>query len=87
MYNILVRIVGRFAPIVTLPVAVVLGIIGYTLESKFSSKSTGYQKSVNEERMERLLSESSGSSSEISQKDHGKYNKTMFERNDASDLK
>ncbi len=86
MYNILVRIVGRYAPIVTLPVAVVLGFIGYTLESNFSSRHTSQnEKSVNEERLERLLNENN--STQNTQENHGKFNKTIFYKNDPAALK
>lgn len=56
MYQILVRIIGRYAPIVTLPVAVILGGIGYMLESslrKGPPPSNG--ESTIKEREDRLL--------------------------------
>ena len=85
MYNILLRVVGRWAPIVTLPVAVVLGFIGYTLESNLSSRYTIQDKSVNEERIERLLSTSGEVKPE--KVDHGKLNNTIFYKNDPTNLK
>ena len=56
MFQILIRFIGRYAPIVTLPVAVVLGGIGYMLESSFrkgSAPSNG--ESTIKEREDRLL--------------------------------
>jgi hypothetical protein len=89
MFQILVRVVGRYAPIVTLPVAVVLGFIGYTIESNFSSRHTIQQeKSINEERLERLLKENNDTHNDTTNNtDHGKFGKTIFNRNDPTALK
>ena len=51
MSHVFVRIISRYIPIITFPVAVVLGFIGYNLEGQFSNKSTPYlDHSINEER-------------------------------------
>ena len=56
MSQIFVRLVARYAPIITFPVAVILGFIGYNIESSVSSKSTPYMDhSINEERELRLI--------------------------------
>lgn len=77
--NVILRVVGRYAPIVTFPVAVVLGFIGYTLESHISSRQTpSLQRSINEEREERLLSQAQNETQK---------SKNIFERNDPKQLK
>ena len=58
MYQILVRYIGRYAPIVTFPIAVVLGIIGYNLESVLITKqrpTIEEEKGITQEREDRLL--------------------------------
>jgi hypothetical protein len=86
MFQILVRIVGRYAPIVTLPVAVVLGFIGYTIESNISSRhTTQKEKSINEERLERLLNENNETDNKYI--DNRKFGKTIFYKNDPTALK
>ena len=58
MYQILVRYIGRYAPIVTFPVAVILGIIGYNLESVLIPKKKAAieeEKGITQEREDRLL--------------------------------
>lgn len=79
MYQILVRVVSRYAPVITFPVAVVLGFIGYSLENKFSSKKTPYlETSIEEERLKRLLNEKETIPQQPA---------TIFERNNPSKLK
>jgi hypothetical protein len=83
MYQVLIRVVARYAPIVTLPVAVVLGFIGYTLESQFSSRNTpSLGQSINEQREDRLINEDDA----LNQKYESK-SKTIFDKNDPSKLK
>ena len=82
--NVIVRVVARYAPIVTIPVAVVLGFIGYTFESTFMSRKTDYlEKSISEEREERLLSTAS-----TMQRDDVAVHKrdTIFGKNDPTEL-
>ena len=58
MYQVVLRIVSRYAPIVTLPVAVVLGFIGYSIESSVSSRKTpALDKGIAQLRQERLLND------------------------------
>ena len=86
MYQIFVRVVSRYAPIITLPVAIVLGFIGYTIESNVSSRKTpSLEKGIEQIRQERLIEElklpkSAGEAL-------NKHPTTIFERNDASQLK
>lgn len=88
MFQILVRIVARYAPVVTLPVAVILGFIGYTIESNISSRHTiQKEKSINEERLERLLNENNDSQNTQTSSDLGKFGKTIFSKNDPTSLK
>lgn len=81
MYQLLYRVVARYAPVITLPVAIVLGFIGYSIESRFSSKSTPYlDSSINDEREKRLLEELEQSQTET------RPNKTIFDKNDPKKL-
>lgn len=80
MNPILVRIVSRYAPIFTFPVAVVLGFIGYSIESRISNRKTPYlDKSINEVRQNRILAENAG---EIKPEQ-----KSILDRNDPNELK
>ncbi|TMW46078.1 hypothetical protein DOY81_008850 [Sarcophaga bullata] len=54
MWPILMAILRRNAVYITLPIAGVVGFIGYNLESLLSDKYTPYSKSVQENRAERL---------------------------------
>lgn len=45
------------APYFTLPVAAVVGVIGYNLESLLSDRYTPYNKPVQDQRVERLIDE------------------------------
>ncbi|KAJ8707716.1 hypothetical protein PYW07_011393 [Mythimna separata] len=45
------------APYFTLPVAAVVGVIGYNLESLLSDRYTPYNKAVQDQRLERLVEE------------------------------
>lgn len=75
---VFVRIISRYVPIITFPVAVVLGFIGYNLEGQFSNKSTPYlDHSINEEREKRLIY----GDSQIVQ------SPTIFDKNDPSKLR
>jgi len=49
--------VRSYAPVIMLPVAAVIGIIGYNLENIVSDKYTPYKPSIEEQREERLLEE------------------------------
>ncbi|CAH1163315.1 unnamed protein product [Phaedon cochleariae] len=57
MWPILFRALRTYAPYITLPFAGVVGVIGYNLENWFSDKYTPYNKSIEEQRRERLLDE------------------------------
>ncbi|GLG97702.1 Small integral membrane protein 12-A [Gryllus bimaculatus] len=50
-------VLRTYAPYVTLPVAAVIGFIGYKIEGLMSDKYTPYQESIEEKREERLLKE------------------------------
>ncbi|XP_011207981.2 PREDICTED: small integral membrane protein 12 isoform X1 [Bactrocera latifrons] len=57
MWPILMAILRRNAVYITLPIAGVVGFIGYNLESILSDKYTPYNKSILENRAERLAEE------------------------------
>ena len=78
MYQILVRVIGRYAPVITFPIAVILGVIGYNLESIIvPKKPVEIEKGVTQVREDRL---EYSENKEI-------YSKNIFDRNDAKDLK
>ena len=87
MYQILVRVVSRYAPIITLPVAVVIGIIGYNIES-FIRKDEPVKptESVLEARDERLLRREIGATQGVETMEQ--IQKTsVLDRNSSSNLK
>lgn len=55
--NIIIPLVRRYVPFVMLPVAVVIGTIGYNIETLISDRYTPSKKSVLQDRDERLLQE------------------------------
>ena len=83
MSHVIVRIIARYAPIVTLPVAIVIGAIGYNIEKLFPRKPQVTFKSVHEEREERLLQELTTNEKQ----DRTHQSKNVLDRNQASDLK
>lgn len=72
-----------YAPYITLPVSVVIGIIGYNVEGWISDKYTPTKKlSVEEERLERQLKEmEENESKDYSLKSKKFVPKTIFEKN------
>ncbi|CAG4949009.1 unnamed protein product [Parnassius apollo] len=57
MWPIIMQFLRTNAPYITLPIAAVVGIIGYNLESLLSDRYTPYNKSVQDQRVDRLSSE------------------------------
>jgi len=69
----------RAMPIVTIPVAVVLGFVGYQIETSLSNRKTPYlETSIIEEREKRLLKQLDKQSDD--------YVPSIFEKNDPSKL-
>ena len=88
MYQILVRLVGRYAPIVTFPIAVVLGVIGYNLESVLMSKKKvpiEGERGLTQEREDRMLNDEAHASKDIELIFTQRNN--IFDKNDAKHLK
>ncbi|KAH7972126.1 hypothetical protein MTO96_028449 [Rhipicephalus appendiculatus] len=80
-----------YAPYVTFPVAVIVGIIGYNIEGLISDRRTPNKKtSIDEERKERLLHELD-SQQDVTKverlKDKSFVPKTVLERNVSPSLK
>ena len=83
MYQVIVRIVSRYAPIVTLPVAVILGFIGYSIESNVSARKTpALDKGIAQLRQERLLNDIASGPVETP-----KAPVNIFERNASAQLR
>lgn len=81
MYQILVRVVSRYAPIITFPVAVVLGFLGYSLENIITDKKTPYlENSIEDLREKRFMNNPE-------KEYHTSIPKSIFERNDPKNLK
>ncbi|KAG5900079.1 hypothetical protein JTB14_016051 [Gonioctena quinquepunctata] len=57
MWPVFFTALRTYAPYITLPFAGLVGIIGYNLENLLSDKYTPYNKSIGEQRQERLLQE------------------------------
>lgn len=55
MWPLVTGVVKRYAPIITLPFAALIGFIGYNLENTFSSKYTPSTPSISQQRLERTL--------------------------------
>lgn len=86
MSYIFSRIIFRYLPAVTVPIAAVIGFIGYNFESRFSkSFNPPFPESVQNKRTERLVDELSTTSTEnvedISLKSKKFVPKTIFEKN------
>ncbi|KAH8413714.1 hypothetical protein KR222_004359 [Zaprionus bogoriensis] len=58
MWPIIMALLRRNAVYITLPVAAVVGFVGYNLESILSDKYTPYSPSIQEVRVKRLTEES-----------------------------
>lgn len=57
MWPIIMQFMRSNAAYITLPVAAVVGVIGYNLESLLSDRYTPYNKPVQDQRFERLEEE------------------------------
>ncbi|KAI5632486.1 UPF0767 family domain-containing protein [Phthorimaea operculella] len=57
MWPLIMRFLRTNAPYLTLPVAAVVGVIGYNIESLLSDRYTPYNKAVQDQRLERLTDE------------------------------
>ncbi|CAH2101793.1 unnamed protein product [Euphydryas editha] len=57
MWPIIMQFLRSNAPYITLPIAAVVGVIGYNLESLLSDKYTPYSKPIQDQRDERLEEE------------------------------
>ncbi|GFT56916.1 uncharacterized protein NPIL_544341 [Nephila pilipes] len=84
MLPALLAIMRNYVPYVTLPISIVIGVIGYNIEGLISDKFTPTKKiSVEEERLERQLKEMDDSNDLATQslKSKSFVPKTVFERN------
>ncbi|KAJ8978793.1 hypothetical protein NQ317_015517 [Molorchus minor] len=57
MWPVLFAALRNYAPYITLPFAAMVGVIGYNLENWLSDKYTPYNKSIEEQREDRLMGE------------------------------
>ncbi|XP_026322695.1 small integral membrane protein 12 [Hyposmocoma kahamanoa] len=57
MWPIFMQFLRSNAPYLTLPVAAVVGLIGYNFESLVSDRYTPYNKPIQDQRVDRLIEE------------------------------
>ncbi|CAH0404454.1 unnamed protein product [Chilo suppressalis] len=57
MWPILMQFLRTNAPYITLPVAAIVGIIGYNLEGLLSDRYTPYNKPIQDQRVDRQIDE------------------------------
>lgn len=83
MWNVIVAVARQYAPVVVMPVAIVVGFIGYNAESILSDKSTPSRTmTVLEERDERRLMELEGEAAPDSDSRYSRtLPKTVLDRN------
>jgi hypothetical protein len=88
MAQIVISFVSRYAPIISFPVAVVLGIVGYNLESYFRKERKLSEKakfeSVSDQRDERLLQQITQNPSTVHK--YSQQSSSVLDRNQACDL-
>ena len=78
----------NYSPVILLPVAAVIGVIGYNVEGLISDKYTPYKPSIAEQREERLLEELPKQAKEHGSLADKKFvPKTIFEKNLSPQLK
>ncbi|XP_075218986.1 small integral membrane protein 12-A [Lycorma delicatula] len=86
MFPFILRALRAYAPYITLPVAAVVGVIGYKVENMLSDKYTPYRESIQNQRSERQLK-----SEDLTQIDSLKEKRfvpnTIFEKNVSPSLK
>lgn len=84
MWNLVLVALRQYIPVVALPVAVVVGFIGYNAETVLSDKHTeGRKLTVAEERDERILQEMDGKTSDGNDNRYSKsLPQTVLNRND-----
>ncbi|KAF7283626.1 hypothetical protein GWI33_023264 [Rhynchophorus ferrugineus] len=79
IFYTLLRGSSRYAPYITLPFAGIIGFIGYNIENILSDKYTPYNKSIEEQRNERLLDDEKLKNA--SKVDKLKYQANVFDKN------
>ncbi|KFM81682.1 hypothetical protein X975_11028, partial [Stegodyphus mimosarum] len=82
MLPALFAIARGYIPYITLPISIVIGVIGYNIEGLLSDKYTPTKKlSTEEERLERQLKEMEDKLAVDSLKSRKFVPKTVFEKN------
>lgn len=87
MIPLLVRFVTRYVPMITVPAAAVIGVIGYNIESLISDKYTPFQESIQEKRLERLAKDPEDLVHVESLKEKKFVPSSVFEKNLSPSLK
>lgn len=81
MWPAVFAVLRTYAPYITLPVSIVIGVVGYNIEGWISDKHTPTKKkSIGEERLERQLKEME-EDKDTSLKSKKFVPKTIFEKN------
>lgn len=83
MWPAVFAVLRTYAPYITLPVSIVIGVVGYNIEGWISDKHTPTKKkSIGEERLERQLKEmEEEKDKDTSLKSKKFVPKTIFEKN------
>lgn len=83
MLPVLLNFVRLYAPYITLPVAAIIGFVGYQLESRLSDRFTPVEPgSIEERRDERLLNEELKDLTNVDSLKEKKFvPRTVFEKN------
>uniref|UniRef100_A0A6M2E1N4 Putative secreted protein n=1 Tax=Xenopsylla cheopis TaxID=163159 RepID=A0A6M2E1N4_XENCH len=85
MWPIIMQFLRSRAPIITLPIASIIGVIGYNIESWISNKHTPYQESIQDKRIERLSDDKQlENATEVKAL---KYSENVFSKNLSPSLK
>ncbi|BFG04667.1 small integral membrane protein 12-A [Drosophila madeirensis] len=79
MWPLVMAVLRRNAVYITLPIAGIVGFIGYNLESLLSDKFTPYSPSIQEVRAKRLTEESL--TSNVTNVEKLRLNSSVLERN------
>ncbi|VEN41717.1 unnamed protein product [Callosobruchus maculatus] len=85
MWPVFYTALRTYAPYITLPFAGLVGFIGYNLENWLSDKYTPYNKSIEEQRRDRMLQEEQLKQPE--NVDKLKYKHTILDTNLSPSLK
>jgi len=86
MWPVILSFMRAYAPVITLPFAAVVGVIGYNVEKLFDRSTPAPLQGIKETREERRLDDG-GEEAARSLKEHAFVPKSVFEKNMSPTLK